>query len=529
MNKVIIIDVGTMLEIEEDYESYFKRAKEIIDEYREEEMNIEETNEQFWFFQHCLLLDYDNDEIDEDEIKKKFKKANIKVKIISKNEYEKIYMQGYLVFCNNKNDEDTLYSLSKILSNFNKKEYEKSIQNNEYYIHKELYKYDTQHFEEVIECLDILEVFYYPISKYFHDNFNNESIRDFLNEVILQNQTYNKGLNDNNTSLPQPIQNAQPLDLSMPKIKTFDSFFANKIVGQDKPIELVKQLLISLLYDLDENRKRPAGVFFFTGPTGVGKTELAKALNEFLYNNQNLNRLDMSEYKSEMAIQKLIGAPHGLVGYEEGGVLINLMKKNPNSIILFDEIEKADKTVFDIFLQILDEGFVTSNKGEKVFFNNNIIIFTSNIGANYITNKMSNNKIEQIIKQAINEFFNYELNRPEILGRIGMENIVCFNMINKKEDLFKILDIHFNKFIESLNSKKIKLNFNREQVYNSILLDVDPIKGARDIRNEFEVFKKHFNKALFENELDLDALKNKTINFTYDNVKVKITKLTNNK
>lgn len=540
MEKILLVDLIELAYSkwgEKDPECSFKVIKKIMKDYWSDEDHRKLKKSDFDVsiscFQHYAIWIYcekDEDDFNIKELIEKFNDVGIPVKIIGNDEYNKNYLQVYLVFLNNENEEDVIYSLSKILSNFKKDEYKQSMQNNGYYLHKELFSFENEKEEkkinEIISDLELVNINPIFLSKFFYENAKDEVMMEFIASAKEENLDNNS--NSRNTVI-KPIQNAKPLDLSMSKIKTFDSFFANKIVGQDKPIELVKQLLISLLYDLDENRKRPAGVFFFTGPTGVGKTELAKALNEFLYNNQNLNRLDMSEYKSEMAIQKLIGAPHGLVGYEEGGVLINLMKANPNSIILFDEIEKADKTVFDIFLQILDEGFVTSNKGEKVFFNNNIIIFTSNIGANYITNKMSNNKIEQIIKQAINEFFNYELNRPEILGRIGMENIVCFNMINKKEDLFKILDIHFNKFIESLNSKKIKLTFNREQVYNSILLDVDPTKGARDIRNEFEVFKKHFNKALFENELDLDALKNKTINFTYDNVKVKITKLTNNK
>ncbi len=314
---------------------------------------------------------------------------------------------------------------------------------------------------------------------------------------------------------------SKTLDLSIKKLDNFDEFFSDKIIGQDEVLYKIKEHLIMLTYDLNKGKgNRPAGIFFFAGPTGVGKTEVCKNLSEFLYDNKNINRFDMSEYKSDVAIQKLIGAPNGYVGYEEGGVLTNTMKKNPNAIVLFDEIEKADRTVFDIFLQILDEGIVTSNKGEKVSFKNNIIIFTSNLGASLISKNMKKEQVEISVKEAIDDFFTNELNRPEILGRIGKENIITFNMIKNKTDLYKILDIHFNKFIQELSDKKIGIKFNKKSVYDAILLDVDITKGARDIRNEFEQFKKHFTMGLYKNKIDLEKMKNKTISFEYDNVKV---------
>ena len=327
-----------------------------------------------------------------------------------------------------------------------------------------------------------------------------------------------------NNKIEKDIKSSKKLNLTKSKIDKFDEFFGNKVIGQSEAQQKIKTQLIHCMYQLDDKLNRPAGIFFFVGPTGVGKTEMAKTLSEFLYDNKNLNRFDMSEYKSEMATQQLLGAPNGYVGYEEGGTLINAMKNNPNSIVLFDEIEKADKSVFDLFLQILDEGTITSNKGEKVKFKNNFIIFTSNIGASYIEENMTNEESNEVIKEAIEYFFTNELNRPEILGRIGKDNIIPFNMINKKEDIYKILDIYFNDFINQLKKKKIALEFNKESVYDSIMIDVDKTKGARDIRNEFEVFKKHFVSALFEANLDYDKLKNQTLCFDYDNVKVTIKK-----
>lgn len=336
------------------------------------------------------------------------------------------------------------------------------------------------------------------------------------NEQITENSSEEKNSkNDKKNS----VQNN--FDLSIEKLKQLNEFMQRKIIGQHKVIEKIHDLLVSNFYDLEETN-RPAGVFFFVGPTGVGKTETAKVLSEFLYNHENINRFDMSEYKQDTAINKLIGADNGFVGYEEGGILINKMKKNPNSIILFDEIEKAHSTVLDLFLQILDEGFVTSNQGKKISFSNNIIIFTSNIGASAIFDTMNYNQIDEIIKLEVNNYFVNEINRPEVLGRIGKENIITFNLIQKKEHMFNILDIHFKNFINAFKKQGITLSFNKEIVYTNILIDVDKTKGARDIRNEFEQFKKHFNKALFQNEIQILDLKSKTLIFSYDNVKVDI-------
>ena len=344
---------------------------------------------------------------------------------------------------------------------------------------------------------------------------NEDELEEMSNDFDKKNRKQKRNKNINN-EIPESIFDQI---LSIDKIKKYDDYFVNKIVGQDYAIDKIKEQLINLTYKI-EHDNRPAGIFFFVGPTGVGKTEIFKQLNKFLYEHDEINRFDMSEYKSEVAIQKLIGAPNGYVGYEEGGVLINKMKENPNTIVLFDEIEKADKTVFDIFLQILDEGFVTSNMGEKVYFKNNFVIFTSNIGANQIDDDMNYDEIKSVIQEEINDFFTYKLGRPEILGRIGKENIIEFNLINKKEDLYKILDIHFDKFKNELSKLNISIQYPRNKVYDAILIDADITKGARDIRNEFDQFKRHFNKALFDKDLTLNQLKNKNIDFEYDNVKV---------
>lgn len=344
-----------------------------------------------------------------------------------------------------------------------------------------------------------------------------------INEPSSQiDETCESNFVDANNNLTRKILDIKQI-LSIDKMYKFDEFFNNKIIGQNPVIEKIKTQLITKLYEFnDPNNTRPAGIFFFVGPTGVGKTEVCKQLSEFLYNNREINRLDMSEYKSDVAIQKLIGAPNGYVGYEEGGVLTNKLEQNPNAILLFDEIEKADKSVFDLFLQMFDEGIITSNKGKKFILKNTFIILTSNIGAANIETNHSYDQICNEIKNEINDFFVYELNRPEILGRIGKDNIIVFNTINKKEDQYKILDIYFNQFVENFKKNNVSLVFNKNQVYDAILQDVDITKGARDIRNEFDEFKKHFNLSLFENKVHINSIKNMNINFNYDNVKVQI-------
>ena len=304
------------------------------------------------------------------------------------------------------------------------------------------------------------------------------------------------------------------------RIKVFDDFFKDKIIGQNTVLETIKEQLILKAYEQDENDNRPLGIFLFLGPTGVGKTEVCKQLSEFLYNNKNINRFDMSEYSNETSIGKLIGADHGYVGFEEGGTLINALEANPNSIILFDEIEKSHKKTWDIFLQMFDEGIVTSNQGKRFSLKNNFIILTSNIGANKISFNDSYQKICEKIKQAALGFFNNEINRPEILGRIGYDNLFIFDTITDKSDQYKILDIYFKKFIQLYKSKNIEVILDNK-IYDYILANVDITKGARDIRNNFDSFKKEFTKLLFTNNIEINN-NFKTIKLEVKNNKLNI-------
>lgn len=311
--------------------------------------------------------------------------------------------------------------------------------------------------------------------------------------------------------------------LEYERVKQIKKELAQKVVGQDEAIEKIEKTVVKAYMGLSglhksSSRAMPKGVFFFVGPTGVGKTELSKALAKFLFGDeQACIRFDMSEYAQENSDQKLIGAPPGYVGYEEGGQLTNAVKEHPFSVILFDEIEKACKPnprILDIFLQILEDGRLTDSKGETVYFSDTIIIFTSNLGANQV--QLSDNH-EETSKQFIDivkDYFNNELKRPELLGRLGYNNIVPFNFIQDKEFLFKIAKSKLGPIKSGIQEKfKFELEFENEQeVINYILKSVDKAKGGRDILNAInDKLLDALSMYLFENKEDLRYRKNDTL------------------
>ena len=212
------------------------------------------------------------------------------------------------------------------------------------------------------------------------------------------------------------------------KLLNLKDILKQRVIGQDNAIELVSNAILRQRAGInDENR--PIGSFLFLGPTGVGKTEVAKSLAEALFDSEShIIRLDMSEYMEKFSVSRLIGAPPGYVGYEEGGQLTEQVRRNPYSIVLFDEIEKANVDVFNILLQILDDGRLTDSQGRVVDFKNTIIIMTSNLGSSYLLNNDSYEMVEQLLKQTF---------RPEFLNRI--DEIVTFNPLDKDTQI-KIVD-----------------------------------------------------------------------------------------
>jgi len=228
------------------------------------------------------------------------------------------------------------------------------------------------------------------------------------------------------------------------KLMRMEDVLHERIISQDEAIKAISRAIRRSRAGL-KSKKKPIGSFFFLGPTGVGKTELAKALAEFLFNDENaLIKIDMSEYMERFNVSKLTGAPPGYVGYEEGGQLTEKIRKHPYSVILFDEIEKAHPDVFNILLQVLDEGILTDSFGRKVDFKNAVIIMTSNIGARIIEKatpmgfqRTQSEDVYQKIKDNVLVELKKTFN-PEFLNRV--DEIVVFHPL-EKEQLFSIIDL----------------------------------------------------------------------------------------
>ena len=226
--------------------------------------------------------------------------------------------------------------------------------------------------------------------------------------------------------------------------------------------------------------KRPIGSFLFLGPTGVGKTELAKALAESLFDDEhNIVRIDMSEYMEKYSVSRLIGAPPGYVGYEEGGQLTEAVRRKPYSVVLFDEIEKAHPDVFNILLQVLDDGRITDSQGRTVDFKNTIIILTSNLGSNYILEGITENgEITEEAKEQVNNLLKQSF-RPEFLNRL--DEIVFYKPLQKKE-ISKILDLLIVDLEKRLEDKHIKLEVSNSAKEYLIDNGYDEVYGARPLK-----------------------------------------------
>ena len=235
------------------------------------------------------------------------------------------------------------------------------------------------------------------------------------------------------------------------KLSNAEEILHNRVVGQNHAIKSILDAIFESRSGLNK-KGQPIGSFFFLGPTGTGKTELAKSLAEFLFNDETaMLRFDMSEYKEEHSVALLYGAPPGYVGYEEGGLLVNQIRQHPYSVVLFDEIEKAHRSVFDLFLQILDEGKLHDRLGRVGDFSNSLIIFTSNIGSEYIFKAFGEGKVpthDQLLEVMQGQF------RPEFLARLT--EIVPFSPITE-EMIDRIFDIHIKNLLKTLNEQNIKL------------------------------------------------------------------------
>lgn len=299
------------------------------------------------------------------------------------------------------------------------------------------------------------------------------------------------------------------------EVKNIKKRLSERVVGQDEAIEKVEKTIVKAFMGLTgihktSSRSMPKGIFFFVGPTGVGKTELSKTIAKFLFGDeQACIRFDMSEYATENSDQKLIGAAPGYVGYEAGGQLTNAVKEKPFSVILFDEIEKAAKPnprILDIFLQILEDGRLTDSKGETVYFSDTIIIFTSNLGASQVQASTDHADVANQFIKIVKDYFDNEIKRPEILGRIGYNNIVPFNFIIDKEFVMKIARSKLQPIKRGISEKyRLDLEFENEiRFVEYIAGKVDISKGGRDILNAInDHLLDPLAMFMFENKNDL--------------------------
>ncbi|MBW8008379.1 ATP-dependent Clp protease ATP-binding subunit [Lactobacillus helveticus] len=272
------------------------------------------------------------------------------------------------------------------------------------------------------------------------------------------------------------------------QLANLESILHKRVIGQDKAVSAVARAVRRSRSGIKDER-RPIGSFLFLGPTGVGKTELAKSVAAAMFGSEdNLIRLDMSEYMDQIASSKLIGSAPGYVGYEEGGQLSEQVRRHPYSVVLLDEVEKAHPDVFNLLLQVLDEGFLTDSKGRKVDFRNTIIIMTSNLGSRTLfdskavgfnADKVDQAKVRQAkVQQAIKQFF-----RPEFLNRI--DETIIFDELTKRQ-LRDIVTLLTHKLVVRLQKKGITLRISRAALDKIVKDGYDPENGARPLRRAIQ-------------------------------------------
>ena len=269
----------------------------------------------------------------------------------------------------------------------------------------------------------------------------------------------------------------------MQKYIELEDVLHKRVVGQDEAVQSVADAIRRNRAGLSDENK-PLGSFLFIGPTGVGKTELAKTLADFLFNDEkSLTRIDMSEYMEKFAVSRLIGAPPGYVGYDEGGQLTEAVRRRPYSVVLFDEIEKAHPDVFNILLQVLDDGRLTDSQGRIVDFKNTIIIMTSNLGSNLILEADTDEKLKEL-KPEIHEMLMKSF-RPEFINRI--DEVITFSRLDKS-CITSIVKNQLDRVAKRLQARRLKLDFDESAI--NFLSDVgyDPLFGARPIKRAIQTY-----------------------------------------
>lgn len=274
------------------------------------------------------------------------------------------------------------------------------------------------------------------------------------------------------------------LESERAKLLHLEDELHKQVVGQEQAVSVVADAVRRSRAGLQDD-ERPIGSFIFLGTTGVGKTEVAKALSEYLFNDPHaMTRIDMSEYQERHSVSRLVGAPPGYIGYEEGGQLTEAVRRKPYSVVLLDEIEKAHPDVFNILLQVLDEGQLTDNKGRKVNFKNTIIIMTSNIGSDIIQQNFDDAKgdiSEEVISQTRREVFALlkKSVRPEFLNRI--DEVVMFNLLSR-EDISEIVKLQLDRLADRLKDRNIEFSASQDAIAYLAEKGYDPQFGARPVK-----------------------------------------------
>ena len=263
------------------------------------------------------------------------------------------------------------------------------------------------------------------------------------------------------------------------KLLHLEDILHQRVVGQDEAVRLVSEAILRSRAGIADPDK-PIGSFLFLGPTGVGKTELAKALSEALFDSEkNLVRIDMSEYMEKFSVSRLIGAPPGYVGYEEGGQLTEAVRRHPYSVVLFDEVEKAHPDVFNVLLQVLDDGRITDSQGRTVDFKNTILILTSNLGSQFLLDGIEpNGEISQTARDQVEELLKRSF-RPEFLNRLDE---IGFYKPLTRDNIFHIIDLLMNGLNRRLEDKRLRVELTEKAKSHILDAAYDPMYGARPLR-----------------------------------------------
>lgn len=294
------------------------------------------------------------------------------------------------------------------------------------------------------------------------------------------------------------------------KLLGLEDILHRRVIGQDEAVRKVTESIIRSRAGI-QDPNRPIGSFLFLGPTGVGKTELAKALAQALFDDEkNIIRIDMSEYMEKFSVSRLIGAPPGYVGYEEGGQLTEAVRRKPYSVVLFDEIEKAHPEVFNILLQVLDDGRITDSQGRTVDFKNTIIILTSNLGTQYILEGITeDNEISQDARKQVDMLLKQQF-RPEFLNRL--DEIVYYKPLSKTE-IFTIVDLMIKNLESRLKAKQLSIDISKRAKEFIVDQGFDSIYGARPLKRYIQ---SHVETLIARMILSEDVEPGTTLNVDYD-------------